>query len=213
MGKPLAGLKVVEVAMWAFVPAAGGMLADMGATVVKVEPPTGDPLRGLSTGMGDGAPAFDFSWESYNRGKQSITLDLRQDAGLAVLHRLLADADGHALTRLATGADAGIKGEVIADHLDLGQGRGPVADQGGPAHGRGDLAVLDQIGLGALEDEFAIGDVHLTATEVGRVQAALGRGDHVPELVMAAFHEGVGHARHGLVGVGLATAITRGAGV
>ena len=52
MSGPLAGVKVVEVAMWAFVPACGGMLSDMGADVIKVEPPTGDPLRGLQTGLG-----------------------------------------------------------------------------------------------------------------------------------------------------------------
>ncbi|EJL22233.1 CaiB/BaiF CoA-transferase family protein [Novosphingobium sp. AP12] len=92
MGKPLEGIKVVEVAMWAFVPACGGMLADLGADVVKIEPPTGDPLRGLKIG-GMGSSTIDFSWESYNRGKRSVTLDLKQEAGRAVLYRLLADAD------------------------------------------------------------------------------------------------------------------------
>lgn len=92
MSKPLEGIKVVEVAMWAFVPAAGGVLADLGASVVKVEPPSGDPLRGLVTGIG-AASAVDYSWESYNRGKRSLTLDLRHPDGLAVLQRLLEDAD------------------------------------------------------------------------------------------------------------------------
>jgi crotonobetainyl-CoA:carnitine CoA-transferase CaiB-like acyl-CoA transferase len=92
MGKPLAGIKVVEVATWAFVPAAGGMLSDLGAAVIKVEPPSGDPLRGLQTGLG-AAMAVDLSWESYNRGKRSITLDLKQAAGHDVLMKLLADAD------------------------------------------------------------------------------------------------------------------------
>ncbi|PNU02019.1 CaiB/BaiF CoA transferase family protein [Novosphingobium guangzhouense] len=96
MGKPLEGIKVVEVAMWAFVPACGGMLADLGADVIKIEPPTGDPLRGLSIGGlggGSGNGRIDYSWESYNRGKRSVTLDLKQEAGRAVLDRLLADAD------------------------------------------------------------------------------------------------------------------------
>lgn len=94
MSKPLAGIKVVEVAMWAFVPAAGGMLADLGADVIKVEPPTGDPLRGLKIGAtAGGKRTIDFSWESYNRGKRSITLDLKQEAGREVLLKLLADAD------------------------------------------------------------------------------------------------------------------------
>lgn len=81
--------------MWAFVPAAGGMLADLGADVIKIEPPTGDPLRGLQIGnlsSGSGRQ-IDYSWESYNRGKRSVTLDLKQESGREVLYRLLADAD------------------------------------------------------------------------------------------------------------------------
>ena len=94
MGKPLEGIKVVEVAMWAFVPACGGMLADLGADVIKIEPPTGDPLRGLQIGgLNEEGRRVDFSWESYNRGKRSVTLDLKQEAGQDVLYRLLADAD------------------------------------------------------------------------------------------------------------------------
>ncbi|MGB8364790.1 MAG: CoA transferase [Rhizomicrobium sp.] len=92
MGKPLEGIRVVEVAMWAFVPVAGAMLSDLGAKVIKVEPPSGDPLRGLKTGLGE-EMAIDLSWESYNRGKQSIALDLKQEAGREVLMKLLEDAD------------------------------------------------------------------------------------------------------------------------
>ena len=89
---PLDGIKIVEVAMYAFVPVAGAMLSDMGATVIKVEPVTGDPIRGLRTGTG-GPSAIELSWECYNRGKRSITLDLKQTEGRAVLIRLLEDAD------------------------------------------------------------------------------------------------------------------------
>lgn len=95
MSKPLEGIKVVEVAMWAFVPACGGMLSDLGADVIKVEPPSGDPLRGLQTGaFGDTVTRkIDYSWENYNRGKRSITLDLKTEAGREVLMKLCADAD------------------------------------------------------------------------------------------------------------------------
>ncbi|MCB2077469.1 MAG: CoA transferase [Novosphingobium sp.] len=95
MSKPLEGIKIVEVAMWAFVPACGGMLSDLGADVIKVEPPTGDPLRGLQIGsIGNGSgPKIDYSWESYNRGKRSITLDLKTEAGREVLMKLCEDAD------------------------------------------------------------------------------------------------------------------------
>ncbi|MCX7863419.1 MAG: CoA transferase [Novosphingobium sp.] len=94
MGRPLEGIKVIEIAMWAFVPACGGFLSDLGADVIKIEPPTGDPLRGLQTGaLLNNARNIDYSWESYNRGKRSITLDLKQEEGHAVLMRLLEDAD------------------------------------------------------------------------------------------------------------------------
>jgi crotonobetainyl-CoA:carnitine CoA-transferase CaiB-like acyl-CoA transferase len=93
MKRPLEGVKVVEVAMWAFVPAAGGILSDMGASVTKIEPPTGDPLRGLKIQVATSPNNFDMSWEAYNRGKRSVTLDLRQESGVEVLYRLVADAD------------------------------------------------------------------------------------------------------------------------
>jgi crotonobetainyl-CoA:carnitine CoA-transferase CaiB-like acyl-CoA transferase len=94
VNRPLQGVKIVEVAMWAFVPAAGGMLCDMGANVIKIEPPNGDPLRGLKIlSAGSGGEAFDLSWEAYNRGKRSVTLDLHIDAARDVLLKLVADAD------------------------------------------------------------------------------------------------------------------------
>src|SRR5690242_1048129 len=46
-GKPFDGVRVVEVAAWTFVPGAGAIMADLGADVIKIEPPTGDPQRGL----------------------------------------------------------------------------------------------------------------------------------------------------------------------
>jgi crotonobetainyl-CoA:carnitine CoA-transferase CaiB-like acyl-CoA transferase len=127
--------------MWAFVPAAGGILSDMGATVIKVEPPSGDPLRGLQTGLGgDALPAIDFSWEAYNRGKQSITLDLKQKAGIDVLYRLLDGADVFLTNLLPRARKAmGIDAETLrarypkiiyATGSALGQ-NGPEAEKGG----------------------------------------------------------------------------------
>ena len=139
MSRPLEGIKVVEVAMWAFVPVAGAMMSDWGASVIKVEPPTGDPLRGLKTGLG-AEIAVDLSWESYNRGKQSITLDLKQAAGREVLMKLLEDADVF-LTNLlpparrAMGIDAAtIRARfpriIYASGSAVGA-NGPDADKGG----------------------------------------------------------------------------------
>jgi crotonobetainyl-CoA:carnitine CoA-transferase CaiB-like acyl-CoA transferase len=94
--KPFAGVRVLEVAAWTFVPAAGAALADMGADVIKVEPPTGDPQRGLMNLLArpDGADgAANPFLEIPNRGKRSITLDLGSDGGRALLLELAATSD------------------------------------------------------------------------------------------------------------------------
>lgn len=90
---PLHGVKVVELGVWVAGPAATGLMADWGATVIKVEPPAGDPQRAVfgALGVADqaGVPPFEID----NRGKKSVVLDLRTDEGLATMHGLLAEAD------------------------------------------------------------------------------------------------------------------------
>jgi crotonobetainyl-CoA:carnitine CoA-transferase CaiB-like acyl-CoA transferase len=92
----LAGVKVVEVAAWTFVPAAGAVLAEWGAEVIKVEPKDGgDPQRGLIT-MGlvpAGKGGVNYMIEMPNRGKKSIGIDLRTDGGKEVLYKLVEGAD------------------------------------------------------------------------------------------------------------------------
>lgn len=86
---------MVEVAQFPFTPAAGAVLADWGADVVKVEHAvTGDAQRGLRLGTG-GAAAGSFQplMEHPNRGKRSIGLALETPEGYAVLMDLLRDAD------------------------------------------------------------------------------------------------------------------------
>ncbi len=92
---PLHGIKVVELAMYAFGPACGAVLGDWGADVVKiVHPSFADPMRGIPVA---GLPARDddlsFMWEQLNRNKRSMILDVATDAGRAVLDELLAHAD------------------------------------------------------------------------------------------------------------------------
>ncbi|KAA0120086.1 CaiB/BaiF CoA-transferase family protein [Mycolicibacterium sp. P9-22] len=95
MSKPLDGIRVLEVAMYGFVPSAGAVLAEWGADVVKVEHAvTGDPQRGLrQTGLlrveGDPNPNI----EHANRGKRSIGLDMSVPEGKAVLLELAGRAD------------------------------------------------------------------------------------------------------------------------
>src|SRR5437868_4611814 len=92
---PLAGVRVLEVAMYGFVPSGGAVLADWGADVIKVEHAvTGDPQRGLRQ-IGkykitdDPNPNF----EHANRGKRSIGLDVGTDGGREVLLELAARSD------------------------------------------------------------------------------------------------------------------------
>ena len=84
MANALAGFRVLEVAAWTFVPAAGAVMADWGADVIKVEHPVGgDPQRGLiSMGLVPGGPgAVNYIIEQPNRGKRSIGLDISTDDG------------------------------------------------------------------------------------------------------------------------------------
>jgi crotonobetainyl-CoA:carnitine CoA-transferase CaiB-like acyl-CoA transferase len=90
---PLRGVKVVELAHWMAGPAACGLLADWGADVVKVEPPGGEPMRHIWGAMGANPDAPNGAFTSANRGKRSIELDVRAEAGREVLSRLLAEAD------------------------------------------------------------------------------------------------------------------------
>jgi crotonobetainyl-CoA:carnitine CoA-transferase CaiB-like acyl-CoA transferase len=86
----LDGIKVVDVTAWAFVPAAGGVLAHWGADVVKVESTTApDPFRGGNLEPGRSYGGF----KHYSRGKKSVAINLATPEGQDLLYRLVADAD------------------------------------------------------------------------------------------------------------------------
>jgi crotonobetainyl-CoA:carnitine CoA-transferase CaiB-like acyl-CoA transferase len=138
---PLAGVGVVEVATHVFVPAAGALLAEWGADVVKVEEPgAGDPHRGLVTaGLHKLHGGHDPYVQSANRGKRSVGIDLRHPKGRAVLGRLLAAADVFATSlRAPTLARLGLEvGDVRADNPDIVYVRGTAFGARGPDAGRG----------------------------------------------------------------------------
>jgi crotonobetainyl-CoA:carnitine CoA-transferase CaiB-like acyl-CoA transferase len=92
MDKPLAGLKVVELARILAGPWAGQLLADLGAEVIKVERPgAGDDTRGWGPPFAaDGAAAY---FHSCNRGKSSAAIDLGTAAGQAAVRALAGEAD------------------------------------------------------------------------------------------------------------------------
>ncbi len=90
----LSGLKVVDAATVIAAPAAAMILADFGADVVKVEQPgSGDMLRMISSVRTMPGAGINYLWHMDARNKRSITLNLRTEAGLAVLHRLAAECD------------------------------------------------------------------------------------------------------------------------
>lgn len=87
MTGPLDGIRIIEIANVVAGPSAAAQLADQGADVIKVEPPSGDIIRKSSkTGL---PPTF----ISCNRGKRSLTLDLKQDAAQEILWKLIEKAD------------------------------------------------------------------------------------------------------------------------
>src|SRR5215468_5758863 len=90
MDRVLHGVRVIEVAQWWFVPAAGAVLADWGADVIKIEHPvSGDPQRGLVTsGLVPSTGGVNFMVEQSNRG-----IDLGNENGLELLYRLVDTAD------------------------------------------------------------------------------------------------------------------------
>jgi crotonobetainyl-CoA:carnitine CoA-transferase CaiB-like acyl-CoA transferase len=91
----LAGIRVVEVAAWTFVPISGAVLAEWGADVIKIEHPVaGDPQRGLvSSGLVPGGTGVNFMFEIPNRGKRSVGLDISTEEGRELLYRLVETAD------------------------------------------------------------------------------------------------------------------------
>src|SRR3982751_1603922 len=83
----LAGRTVVELGTMLAAPFAGHMLAQLGADVIKVEPPTGDLTRTMLRGGPSG------TFIAYSRGKKSICIDLKTPDGQAVLQRLISSVD------------------------------------------------------------------------------------------------------------------------
>lgn len=112
---PLHGIRVIEIGTMITAPLTASILAEMGAEVIKVERPEGDPFRAFMGGSY--APHF----RAYNKGKLGVVLDLQKDDDKAKLARLLADADvlvenfrPGVMARLGFPAD-----RIAADYPDL----------------------------------------------------------------------------------------------
>ncbi|WTW99497.1 CoA transferase [Streptomycetaceae bacterium NBC_01309] len=188
----LHGVKVVEVAMYAFAPSAGAILADWGADVVKVVPPrTADPMNGNPVaGLPDKDVGVRFMWQILNRGKRCIALDVSTGAGRDVLHDLVREADVF-ITNLLPSARRRFGLDVSDLHAlkaDLVYARATGHGDRGPERDRGGYDITDfwsRAGVGhaasQVADEFvplvspAFGDLTSGGFLAGAIAAALFR--------------------------------------
>jgi len=89
----LSGTRVIDSASFIAGPVATTIMADLGADVIKIEPPDGDPYRNRTGGPGVVESPYNYRYIVDNRTKRGLALDLRQPAGRAVLYRLIERAD------------------------------------------------------------------------------------------------------------------------
>ncbi len=90
---PLDGIRVLEVANYVAAPSVGALMSDLGADVIKVEPPGGEVMRGVMTPGDDGPFRANFLFELENRGKRSVTVDLERPGASELIHRLAGSVD------------------------------------------------------------------------------------------------------------------------
>jgi len=98
MAAPLDDIVVIEIDNWMAAPSAGAILADLGARIIKVEPLSGDPMRGLSRpikneDIPESIRQLDFQFDVDNRGKESIAVALDQPEGAELVRQLVKKAD------------------------------------------------------------------------------------------------------------------------
>ena len=132
---PLKGIRVVDLTSVVFGPYATQVMADMGAEVIKVEPPAGDNMRWISAGP---APGMSGVYVNCNRGKKSVVLDLTQADDRAALRALIATADvfihsmrGAAIAKLGFDYPAvrAIRPDIVYTNCYGYSRRGPEADR------------------------------------------------------------------------------------
>jgi crotonobetainyl-CoA:carnitine CoA-transferase CaiB-like acyl-CoA transferase len=152
---PLSGVRVVDVTAMVMGPYCTQIMADMGADVIKVEPPEGDNTRYISVGP---APGMSGVFVNVNRGKRSVVLDLRSDLGKSALRSLIEDADvfihsmrSKAITKLGFGYQdvTAINPRIVYTNC-YGYGRrGPDRDL--PAY---DDTIQAECGLPAVQEQL-----------------------------------------------------------
>ncbi|KPH60583.1 CaiB/BaiF CoA transferase family protein [Novosphingobium aerophilum] len=132
---PLAGIRVVDLTSVVFGPYATQIMADMGAEVIKIEPPAGDNTRWITEGP---VPGMGGIYVNVNRGKRGLMLDLRTETDRETLRRLIATADvfihsmrGSAIAKLGFDYEAvrAIRPDIIYTNCYGYSRRGPEGDR------------------------------------------------------------------------------------
>ena len=170
---PLSGIRVVDLTSMVFGPYGTQIMADMGADVIKVEPPAGDNTRFINAGP---TPDLGGVFMNVNRGKRSIVLDLTQEHDKAALRALIATADvfihsmrGKAIIRLGFGYEAvkAIKPDIVYTNCYGYSRRGPDGDK--PAY---DDTIQAEVGLPHLQ-QLMTGKPDFVATIIADKVAGL----------------------------------------
>jgi crotonobetainyl-CoA:carnitine CoA-transferase CaiB-like acyl-CoA transferase len=182
---PLTGVRVVDLTAMVMGPYCTQIMADMGADVIKVEPPQGDDTRYISVGPVRGMGGV---FVNVNRGKRGITADLQSEAGKSVLRALIEQADvfihsmrAKAVARLGFGYDevAAINPRIVYTNC-YGYGRrGPKADL--PAY---DDTIQAACGLPFVQEQLT-GEPHYVGTILADKVAGL---TALYATMMALFH-------------------------
>src|SRR6476620_597016 len=182
---PLAGVRVVDLTAMVMGPYCTQIMADMGADVIKVEPPAGDNTRYISVGP---APGMSGVYINVNRGERAVVLDLTTDAGRTALRALIATADvfihsmrSKAIAKLGFGYDdvAEINPSIVYTNC-YGYGRrGPYRDL--PAY---DDTIQAECGIPAVQEQLT-GEANYVGTIMADKVAGL---TALYATTMALFH-------------------------
>ena len=93
MNGPIEGITVIEFGNFVAGPTAGQLLADLGANVIKIEPPMGEPWRHSSKDAPRKQPGESRLFIALNRGKKSVCINLKSKEGQKICHDIVSKAD------------------------------------------------------------------------------------------------------------------------
>lgn len=182
MVKPLEGIRVIDFTLGQHGPAGTAMLGDMGAEVIHIEPPEGDFTRGFL--KISGLPASlsggrNFYFETNNRNKKSVTLDLKKEKAREIVYRLVEKSDIF-VTNFLRPAVA----RLGLDYESLSQ-RNPkliyaVASAWGPSGPDADIPGLDYAAQGRSGFMFTVGESHAPPS-----LATAGLADQTGAIILA----------------------------